>query len=166
MKKLTGSFLEIYKLIYLTLLLMLFLFSGCSKDEDDGILSGTLTYAEGLRNEGPSTMTQAYCYIFLDNDNNITNGFVKRLIIDLMNYPEASTAIPYEIDVKDVPAGTYFLMGAYDFAIDNDGNTDPENPSFWEAKGWYGSTSTAAPASANVSDLSGDYDLTLYGLGK
>jgi hypothetical protein len=81
-----------------------------------------------------------------------------------MAVTSGTKTINYEINTADVPAGTYYLLGAYDFALDNDGNTDPENPGYWEAKGWFGSSTTSAPASANVSDLSGEYDINLYSL--
>jgi hypothetical protein len=164
MNQLTNFLLFKHRWVYLTLFVMLFNFSGCKKDKDkdDGILSGKVTYANGFRVS--TYITQAYCYVFIDNDADITNGYVKRLIIDLMAVTAGTQTINYEINTSDVPSGTYYLLGAYDFAVDNDGNTDPEIPGYWEAKGWFGSSTTSAPASANVSDLSGEYDINLYGL--
>jgi len=77
-----------------------------------------------------------------------------------------TTSISYEIDTSGITAGSYYLLAAYDFGVDNDGNTNPEKPGYWEAKGWKGSTDTNPSASANVSDLSAGYDITLHGLGK
>jgi hypothetical protein len=164
MNKLTSFLLNRQKWVFITLFVMLFALFGCSKDKDDGILDGKVTYTYGFRVEDGYPITQAYCYVFIDNDANITNGYVKRLIIDLMEVTSGTQTVSYAFDTSDVPSGTYYLLAGYDFALDNDGNTDPENPGYWEAKGWFGSSTTSAPASANVSDLSGEYDLNLYGL--
>jgi hypothetical protein len=166
MNKLTSFLLNRQKWVFITLFAMLFTFFGCKKDKDkdDGILSGKVNYAIGFRVTEGSSITQAYCYVFIDDDTDITNGYIKRLIIDLMDVTAGTQTINYEINTSDVPAGTYYLLSAYDFAVDNDGNTDPEIPGYWEAKGWFSSSTTSAPASANVSDLSGEYDLNLYGL--
>ncbi|MCX6328670.1 MAG: hypothetical protein NTZ85_04015 [Bacteroidia bacterium] len=119
MNQLTNFLLFKHKWVYLTLFVMLFTFSGCKKDKDkdDGILSGKVTYTNGFRTTEGSSITQAYCYVFIDNDADITNGYVKRLIIDLMAVTAGTQTINYEINTSDVPSGTYYLLGAYDFAL-------------------------------------------------
>jgi hypothetical protein len=142
------------------IVLFLLLCFGCHPS-GEGFITGTISYSNGFLDPGNTYLTEAYCYVFLDSDTDILNGYQQRLIIELT---ASATSLDYEIDTSEVPAGSYFLLGAYDWS-EGDDNTDPGNPSYWEAKGWYGSGNTSPPVSPNVADLSGEYDIILYGLG-
>jgi hypothetical protein len=140
--------------------------SSCKKEKDDGVMSGDLIYSNGYVNSSQYfTINEAYLYVFIDDDTDITNGFIARLTIDIINVTPGTTTISYDIDISELSSGSYYLLAAYDFGIEGQpSNTDPDNPQVWEAKGWFGSTTTSPPASANVSNLSDDYDITLKGL--
>jgi len=128
------------------MLILSFLLAGCAQS---GILSGTITY---------SFPTDGDCYVVLDEDTDVTNGYAVRVILPVS---AADASVSYELDASAVAPGSYYLMGAYDFGA---ANMDPDNPSVWEALGWYGSADENPPASANVSELSGVYDFSLTGL--
>jgi len=141
----------------LCLVLLLLFLNGCSQSSD-GVLSGTLSYGDGFAVGAGGNA----CYVFLDTDTDITNGYIKRLII-----PDTTdvTSLSYEIDTSDVAAGSYFLLGVYDFEDVAGTNMDPAEPMVWEAVKWWGGTAENPPGAANVTDLSGTYALVLVGLG-
>jgi len=122
------------------------LLAGCA--QTTSVSSGTITY--NFSQDGD-------CYVVLDDDADVTNGYAKRLIISVS---ASDTSASYEMDTAAVAAGSYFLMGAYDFGA----GMDPDDPSVWEALGWYESADENPPGSANVSNLSGVYDFSLTGL--
>jgi hypothetical protein len=136
----------------------LLLLAGCPSNPADEILSGTLSFSPGFA-VGASGNA---CYVFLDADTDITNGYIKRLIIPDTT---AVTSLSYEIDTADVPAGTYFLLGVYDFEDTAGTNMDDGNPLVWEALKWWGGSGANPPGAANVTDLSGTYNLVLVDLG-
>ena len=41
---------------------------------------------------------------------------------------------------------------------------DPDDPSRWEHRGWVGSSTYQPGISPSVSDLDGDYNITMYGI--
>jgi hypothetical protein len=136
----------------------LLLITGCPSNPADEILSGTLSYSSGFAVGAGGNA----CYVFLDTDTDITNGYIKQLIIPDTT---AVTSLSFEIDTSDVPAGTYFLLGVYDFEDIAGTNMDSEDPMVWEALKWWGGTGSSPPASANVTNLSGTYSLVLVDLG-
>jgi hypothetical protein len=122
--------------------------AGCPQDF---ILSGTVTFPDQPSEAGD-------CYVYLDNDTDITNGYAARTILP---YTLPVAPIMYTLDTSAVAAGTYYLLGGGDFGA---GNMDPLTPPVWEYKGWYGSGTYSPPAAANVTNLSGAYTIALYGL--
>ena len=153
-----------YKLLMVLAVVFAMMAGGCKK-EGDGILDGVITYDSGFMNQGPVLITGAWLYIFIDDDSDVTNGYVKLLQTDLLDIAEGTKALNYQMETSEIPEGDYYLVAAYDFETVDD-NTDPENPLVWEAIGWYGSDNTNPPSSANVTDLSERYNITLHGLAK
>lgn len=140
--------------IFIFLGVVVFFFLGCffySDSEHVGSIYGTISYTSSNQD------SSAY-YVILDDDNDVTNGYIKRQIINTATY---KTSVNYEIDTTDVSAGSYFLLGGWDFGS---GNMDPSNPSVWEAKAWYGGVGTNPPALSNITDLNGNYNIILTGL--
>jgi len=86
--------------------------SGCSSSGDDAI-RGEISYANGLRDaDDDYYFDYFYCYIYLDKDTNIANGYAALKVIEITS---ACTSIEYEMDTADVPSGLYYLLGVYDF---------------------------------------------------
>jgi hypothetical protein len=144
------------RFISLNLVLCMFiLFPGCKK-ENNG-LSGTITFNFN------AVSSDVFCYVFLDDDAIVTNGYVDRLIIPITS---TVSSVDYSFDTADVPAGSYYLLGGYDFSSDPsvEDNTDADNPLVWEARAWYGGTGSLPPTEANVSDLNKKCNFTLTGL--
>ncbi len=142
------------KLLFLLLIIASTLTFFSCKDagkSDDDILSGTASVDTSPSESGNF-------YVYLDTDTDITNGYAKR-IVDTFTSPFTPTV--FEIDISDVAEGSYYLLAALDIGADN---MDPDDPLKWEEKGWYGSSTYNPPASANITDLSGDYDIIMYGL--
>ena len=96
-----NSILVLIVGIFLTSIIV----GGCGSSSDsssgpDNILSGTITYSI------PSEFNEdCSFYVFLDNDTDITNGYIKRIIISYVSPP--SSPFNYEIDTTDVPSGSY-----------------------------------------------------------
>ncbi len=97
-------------------------------------------------------------YVYLDSDNDITNGYVKRIVT---TYTLPFNPTDFEIDTSDVPDGSYYLSAAIDFGA---GNMDPDDPTRWEKRGWGGSSTYQPGSSPSVSDLDGDYNITMHGI--
>lgn len=127
--------------------------TGCKKDEGQRLISGQITF--------DFTTGAGDYYIILDNDQNLSNGYLVRLI---QTSGVEVGRIDYKIKTDNIPAGSYYIRGGYD--SESPDNMDPANPDVWEGQGWFGSFSAAAPASPNVSDLSGTYDFVIHGLAK
>ncbi len=104
-------------------------------------------------------------YIILDDDTDESNGYVKREII---NPATDVTSVAYEIDTSDVAPGSYYLLSGYDLYTPFDlANMDPEDSAKWEAKAWYGGSTSnpvTPPSSPNITVPGGRYDITLVGL--
>ena len=132
------------------LLVVVSMFISCDDDSSKSIV-GTLTREE------PSSAGDYYVY--LDNDADVTNGYEMRIVGQL---EEDQADVDYFFDTTNVPDGSYYLLAGYDEeSVDN---MDPEDLSVWEGRGWYGSDNGDPPASPNVTDLDGRYDMTIYGL--
>jgi len=132
--------------------LSVFLLATCKKEDKDTI-SGTVTF-----NFSPGA---GDFYIFFDNDLEVTNGYIVRII---GNSTGPLASFEYSFETTNIPAGNYYIRGGYD--MESDDNMDPDNPLVWEGQGWYGSTSSNPPPSPNVSTLYGTYDLVIYELNK
>ncbi len=152
------------KFCYLTFIFLLLsaltFFHACFNDSESGNESGKI-YGTLTHNGNANS---AY-YVILDNDTDESNGYIKREIIS----PTTDvTSVSYEIDTSDVPAGSYYLLAGYDLYTPFDlANMDPDDSSKWEAKAWYGgSTSNPVnpPSSPNITGLYGEYNITLIGL--
>ena len=138
------------KKIFVLLLLMLFVMAGCKK-EDKHLMTGTITF-----NFAPEA---GNFYVFLDDDHDITNGYIIRLVA---TSDGPITNLEYNFRTENIPAGNYYLRGGYD--QESEGSTDPENPAEWEGAGWYGSDSTNPPSTPNISMLYGTYDFMVYAI--
>jgi hypothetical protein len=127
--------------------------AGCRKDDPPKEITGQITFDF---NPGAGDY-----YIILDKDQDLSNGYIIRLI-------ETSVTevgkIDYIIKSDNIPAGSYYIRGGYD--SESPDNMDPGDPSVWEGQGWYGSYSSVAPASPNVTDITGKYDFVIYALAK
>jgi hypothetical protein len=133
--------------------------AGCASSSDD-TLRGEISYANGLRNADDDYYCDYfYCYIYLDDDTDITNGYAALKVIEITS---ACTSIEYEMDTSNVPAGSYYLLAAYDFDSTLE-SMHTDSPYGWEAIGWYGSDTTSPPATGSVAP-SGEYDIALHGL--
>ncbi len=139
------------KVAWLALLALatVLLLTGCP---DDAILNGAISMDTAPGEAGD-------CYVFIDTDTDITNGYVARVIIA---YTVPVTEIQFAIDTSGIPEGTYFLLGALDWGAEN---MDPDNPLVWEYRGWWGGVGSLPPTEANLTDLSGVYTFTVYGMG-
>lgn len=147
MGKLNHFFTFIGFIIFIAVL------SGCSLFSTSKSIRGVVSYATN----GNATDGYGSFYIILDDDTDVTNGYTARQIIPL---DSAVTSVNYQIDTSDVPAGCYFLRGAWDFG---NGNMDPDNPSVWEAGGWYGTNTADPPSFANIVDRDSIYNFSLIG---
>lgn len=98
-------------------------------------------------------------YVYLDEDQDLTNGFVVQLIATSGGPIDS---FEFDIQTENIPVGSYYLRGGYD--RDNPDNMNPLDPTVWEGEGWFGSSNSNAPASPNVSRLYGQYDLVIYAL--
>lgn len=130
------------------LMLIILAISGCKKDGQK-LLTGKVTFS--------FVPDAGDYYIILDDDKDLSNGYVARLI-------ESSTGavgyIDYVILTDNIPEGSYYIRGGYD--SESTDNMNPSDPTVWEGQGWYGSNNTAGPASANVTNLTGNYDFVVY----
>ena len=134
------------------LIIIIIAISGCKKEEQK-VLTGKVTFS--------FTPEAGDYYIILDDDKDLSNGFIARLI-------ETSTGpvgrIDYVIKTGNIPAGSYYIRGGYD--SESPDNMNPADPSVWEGQGWFGGVDSGAPAAANVTNLTGNYDLVVYELAK
>jgi hypothetical protein len=129
-------------------------FHACFNDSESGSsINGKITYN--------GHADSAY-YIILDDDTDESNGYIKRAII---NPTTDVSSVSYEIDTGDVPQGSYYLLSGWDsYSLDN---MDPDNSSKWEAKAWYGGSTSypvTPPSAPNITHLSMKYNITLIGL--
>ena len=114
MDRLNSFYGQAQRVIILAAALLFISFSGCKKDEGDGILSGVIYYDHFLDVDGGIVeITGAYCYVFIDNDTDITNGYAARIVSDILNVTPGTPAINYQVNTADIPAGKYYLMAAY-----------------------------------------------------
>jgi hypothetical protein len=81
-------------------------------------------------------------------------GYIKRSIYDIT---DTTTSVDFIIDTTDVPAGSYYLLGA---VADS---TDPDQDNHWYWFRWFGgSNGPTAPPAANITDLNNRiYDFEL-----
>ena len=123
------------------------LFSGC--DEVKGIF-GTITFV--TMDTVPSNV-----YVILDTDTDPDNGSVKRVNI---NISSSTSSVPYFLDTTDVAAGTYYLLGAWDYAKESN-IIDPDSMAHWDAHAWYGDSGSVPPGSENITNMNAQYDIVL-----
>jgi hypothetical protein len=136
------------------IIVLIFAVFGCKKDEAQKVLTGQITFDF---TPGPGDY-----YIILDNDQDLSNGYIARLIETSASYV---SEINYVIRTDNVPAGGYYIRGGYD--AESTDNMDPANPLVWEGQGWYGGGSGgSAPGAANVTNLTGNYNFIIFPLAK
>lgn len=134
--------------------IILLSFFGCKKDEEQKVITGQITFDFF---PGPGDY-----YIILDNDQDLGNGYIARLIVTSVT---AVGKIDYIMKTDNVPSGGYYIRGGYD--EESTDNMDPANPSVWEGQGWYGGGSGgSAPSVANVTNLTGNYNFIIYPLSR
>lgn len=122
--------------------------TGCP---DDFILNGVISFDNPPAEAGD-------CYVFIDDNTDVTDGYLARVII---HYTVPVTSIPFALDTSGIPEGTYYLLGAIDWGVEN---MDPDNPAVWEYRGWWGGIGSLPPTGANLTNLTGGYGITLFGL--
>lgn len=135
--------------LLIVLVLAITLLSGCDEVQ---VIYGTISID---LDKVPSNI-----YVRLDDNTNPDDGYIKMVIIENSS-PVLSVA--YIMDTTDVAAGSYYLLGGWDYAKE-DNLIDPETFAEWDAIAWYGGIDDDPPNSANVSSLNSQYDITLYEL--
>jgi len=134
------------------LFLVILAITGCKKDEQL-VITGKITF---------DFVTEAAdYYIYLDNDQDLSNGYTARII---QSAGFSVTQMDFVIKTDNVPEGNYYLRGGYD--TESADNMNPVDPSVWEGQGWYGSNSSTPPSAPSVNNLTGNYDFVIYALGK
>jgi hypothetical protein len=136
----------------LFVLISILILTGCKK-EDKGLITGTITF--------DFTPGAGDVYVFFDADQDLTNGYIVKITATSTG---SFSTLDYSFNTDGIPAGNYYIRGGYD--VESVDNMNPEDPSVWEGKGWYGSGSATAPSTANVSKLYGKYDFKIYQLAK
>lgn len=136
------------KINSLLLVILVLIIAGCKK-EDRTMMAGTITFS--------FIPEPGNFYVFLDDDLDISNGYVIRLVAT-SDGPISN--LEYNFNTENIPAGSYYLRGGYDKL--SEGTPDPEDPSSWEGAGWYGSSSFTPPSSPDITRLYGTYDFIIY----
>jgi len=130
------------------IMLIILAISGCKKDVQL-VITGSVTF-DFLT--GPGNY-----YIILDDDQDVNNGIKARVN---QTSGVIVTQMDFVIKTDEVPDGKYYLRGGYDAESADD--MDPNNPDVWEGQGWYGSNSPVAPATPNLTNLTGNYNFVVY----
>jgi hypothetical protein len=132
----------------LLVLLAILVITGCKK-EDKKLITGTITF-----DFSPGA---GDVYVYFDSDQDLVNGNIVKITATSSG---AFNSFDYSFNTEGIPAGSYYIRGGYDQQSTD--NMDPLNPSVWEGRGWYGSTTVTAPSSPNVSKLYGRYDFKIF----